>query len=96
MLQLEFEGRGVPDRAHFAWSYKNEGTTCHLMCLVSTLGKIFCRQHIEIFYLFLPENRIRHFMQIVSIGDNLHEMSYPFFLEKNRKNIINLSSAEIA
>ena len=29
------------------------------------------------FFLLFPENRIRHFMQIVSIGDNLHEMSNP-------------------
>ena len=34
-------------------------------------------------------------MQIVSTGDNLHEMSNPVFLEK-KKNIINLSSAELA
>ena len=32
-----------------------------------------------IFFLFSPENRIWHFMQIVSIGDNLHEMSKPVF-----------------
>ena len=31
-----------------------------------------------IFHIF-PENRFRHFMQIVSIGDNLHEMSKPVF-----------------
>ena len=30
-----------------------------------------------IVFLFFPENRIWHFMQIVSIGDNLHEISYP-------------------
>ena len=36
-------------------------------------------------------------MQIVSSGDNLHEMSEPIFWEKKiRKNIINLSSAELA
>ena len=35
-----------------------------------------------IFFLFFPENRIWHFMQIVSLGDNLHEMSYPVFWEK--------------
>ena len=34
-------------------------------------------------------------MQIVSIGDNLHEMSNPV-LGKNKKNITNLSSAEYA
>ena len=48
------------------------------------------------FFLLFPENRIRyfmqivslaeimirHFMQIVSLGDNLHEMSIPIFWEK--------------
>ena len=32
-------------------------------------------------------------MQIVSLGDNLHEMTKPILWE-NKKNIINLSSAE--
>ena len=49
---------------------------------LSTLGKIFSSWHIEIFFLFSPENRIWHFMQIVSTGDNLHEMSYPVFWKK--------------
>ena len=34
-----------------------------------------------IFNLFFPENRIWYFMQIVSSGDNLHEISNPAFLE---------------
>ena len=49
---------------------------------LSTLGKIFSRRYFEIFFLFFPENRIWHFMQIVSLGDNLHEMSYTVFWEK--------------
>ena len=48
---------------------------------IITLGKIFSRQHTEIFFLFFPENSIWHFMQIVSNGDNLHEMSIPVFKE---------------
>ena len=36
-------------------------------------------EKLVIFFLFLTENRIWHFMQIVSIGDNLHEMSGPVF-----------------
>ena len=52
---------------------------------LSTLGKIFSRRHFEIFFLFFSENRIWHFMQIVSLGDNLHEMSNPVFWEKIRK-----------
>ena len=35
-----------------------------------------------LFFLFFPENKIWHFMQIVSLGDNLHEMSNPVFWEK--------------
>ena len=35
-------------------------------------------------------------MQIVSNGDNLHEMPNPVFWEKIRKNIISLSSTELA
>ena len=54
------------------------------VCLaLSTLGKIF-RLHFEILCLFFPENKIRHFMQIV------------LFSGKNKKNTINLSSAENA
>ena len=34
------------------------------------------------FFLFFPENRIWHFMEIVSIGDNLHEKPNPVFCEK--------------
>ena len=30
-----------------------------------------------IFFLFFPENRIWHFIQIFSKGDNLHEVSNP-------------------
>ena len=49
---------------------------------LSTLGKIFSRRHYEIFLVFSPENRIWYFMQIVSNGDNLHEMSNPVFWER--------------
>ena len=36
----------------------------------------------EIFCLFFPENKLWHFLQIVSAGDNLHEMSGRIFCEK--------------
>ena len=32
-------------------------------------------------FLFFTENMIRHFMQTVFFGDNLHEMSKPVFWE---------------
>ena len=34
-------------------------------------------------------------MQIVSLGDNLHEMTNPIFWEKNKKKKIIMSSTEI-
>ena len=34
-------------------------------------------------------------MQIVSLGDNLHEVSEPIFWKKIKKIIINLSSVEV-
>ena len=51
----------------------------------STLGNMFSRRHIEIFYLILSLKRvfIRHFIQVVSSG-------------KIRKNITKVSSAELA
>ena len=35
-----------------------------------------------ILFLFFLENRIWHFMQIVSLGDILHEVSDPIFQGK--------------
>ena len=32
VLQLGFQGRGVSDRTLFAWSYKNKGTMCRVVC----------------------------------------------------------------
>ena len=43
-------------------------------------------------FLFFPENKIWHFMQIVSLGDNLLEMSKPIFRE-NKKISVFLSAA---
>ena len=41
------------------------GNTSSALTL-STLGKIFSRQHFEIFFKFFPKSRIWHFMKIVS------------------------------
>ena len=47
-------------------------------------------------YIF-SENMIWHFIQIVSIGDNLYEMTNLVSWEKkNKKNVTNLSSAKLA
>ena len=39
-------------------------------------------------FLIFPENGIWYFMQIVSTGDSLHEMSNPVLWEKNKKFVI--------
>ena len=44
------------------------------------------RQHFETFFLFFLENTLWHFMQIVSLADNLQEMSNHI----SGNNIINL------
>ena len=41
---------------------------------------------LKIFFLFFPENRIWHFIHILSNGKNLYEISNPVFW-KNKKNI---------
>ena len=62
----------------------------------SHLSKSFGGWYFEIFVIFFPENRIWHFMQIVSTGDNLHEMSDPVFWKKKIKESISLAYAELA
>ena len=63
---------------HAIFNHVKKRSLCILT--LSTLGKKFSRRYIEVFFLFFPENMIRHFMQIN--GDNLHEMSNPVFWEK--------------
>ena len=46
---------------------------------------------VYLFFLFVPENKIWHFMQIVSNRDNLHEMSNPAFLEKFNMSVENFT-----
>ena len=73
--------------------------TCWIVLMFSTLVKNFQQTTFwNIFFLIFLENRIWHFMQIVSKGDNLHEMSNPDFWEKKKKkkNITNFLSAEFA
>ena len=53
---------------------------------LSMLGKNFSRRNFEISfyrsYFCFPGNRLWHFMQIVSLEDDLHEMTKPFLWEK--------------
>ena len=50
--------------------------------MLSTLGKISADDIFKYFILYFPENKLWHFMQIVSSGDNLQEMSKHIFWEK--------------
>ena len=56
--------------------------TFHAHCLHSADNKLM------FFFLFFLENRTCHFMQIVSIGDSLHEMSKPVFWGKYHQFVI--------
>ena len=53
--------------------------------MLGKLGNNFSRLLFELLLLFFPGNRIRHFMQFFSKGDNLHVMSNSIFWvdEKN-------------
>ena len=54
----------------------------HKSVIHDMMVKNFSRRHFEIIFLGFLENRFSHVMQIVSLGDNLHEMSKPIFLGK--------------
>ena len=45
------------------------------------LAKMFQQAAFWNIFLFCPENRFWHFMQIVSLGDNLHKIPKPIFWE---------------
>ena len=57
------------------------------------LIKIFSRLHFELMFFFVF---FFCFFFLQKTGNNLHEMSNPVSWEKNKKNITNLSSAELA
>ena len=53
----------------------------------------FSRWQIDYIFLIFPENRLWYFMQVVSPGDNLHELSKRILWE-NKKKYFEMSSAE--
>ena len=57
-------------------------TLIQILLTFTTLWAFSADDKMMLFFLFFPENRIWHFMQIVSLGDNLHGMSNPVFWEK--------------
>ena len=81
-------GRKCCSPAHLSESV----SPCRSVCIVlnrkggkwltlSTLGKIFSRRYIEIFFLIFSQKTGFE----ISIGDNLHEISNPVFREKKKK-----------
>ena len=71
------------------WSNSNEFQE-HMLLTFTTLWAFSTDGN---FSYFSQKTGIWHFMQIVSSGDNLHEMSNPVFLEKLEK-YFKMSSAE--
>ena len=67
-------------------------TSAVYLYLLAICVKFSADNILKYFFLFFPENRIRHFMQIVSIGDNLHEMSNPVFWENTGDNLHEVSN----
>ena len=65
----------------FSWNNKKDQVQTGSLTF-TTLWAFSADDKMMLFFLFFPENRIWHFMQIVSLGDNLHEMSNPVFWEK--------------
>ena len=68
----------------FSYTYINpfqRGTARNLHHSVGKFSRLI------IFFLFFPEKRHWHFMQIVFSGDNLHKVSKPIFWKKKKKNI---------
>ena len=55
---------------------------CVSILTLSVSGTNFNRQHFELVFLFFSGIRLWQFMQIVSLGDKLHDMSKPVFWEK--------------
>ena len=80
--------------------FTNDAITCKTKDIrpiypVTTLWANSADDKLTIFFLFSPENRFCNFMQIVSIGDILYEMSKPVFWEKNTKYFKMLSAESI-
>ena len=75
----------------------NKGPLCNvetLKIMLSTLYKIFSKRNIDWnIFLFFPRKQALTSIQTVSTGDNFTKCQ-KLFSGKNKKNIINVSSAE--
>ena len=83
--RVAYANSADPDQTATEWAVLSGSTLFAIplnILTFTTLWAFSADNKLMIFFLFFPENRIRHFMQIVSLGDNLHEMSNPVFWEK--------------
>ena len=62
-------------------------TACWEVSTYHAMGKFSRRQTDDIFFLFLLENRIWHFMQIVSPQETIWMKCQILFIRKNKKNL---------
>ena len=76
------------DKSSFLWSQKAVKIQLQdqILLTFTTLWANSADNKIDIFSYFFTENKIGHFMQIISNGDILHEMSNHVSSE-NKKNI---------
>ena len=68
------------------WANRGPWASCYYYSLTLLLSGLI--QQMANWWYFsysFSENRLWHFMQIASLGDNLHEMSKPIFWEKKFK-----------
>ena len=74
---------------YFSYFPRKQNLTCHANCLC---WRRFAWNVKSFFFFFSSENRIWHFMQIVSTVVNLHEMSNSVFWEiRKTKTGFNIS-----
>ena len=66
------------------WAIKHQIKSPDKSVICSMLGKNLVEDILKHFSFFSQENRLWHFMQIVSRGDNLHEILKPVFWRKNK------------
>ena len=67
------------------WSTEEYMEKLHVDKCILTFPNLWASsadEKLVIFFLFIPENKIWHFKQIIPIGDNLYETSNLVFLEK--------------
>ena len=74
----------LSNRLQMWWNSRKQTMENFPSLMLSMLGKNSAEDIFKYFFLIIPEKRIWHFRQIISIGDNLPEMLNPYFSSKNK------------